>query len=439
MPLSPVPRMRDVAAQGDRSEKKLQAGRLRIALFSYLCSIQRYNMRRLLSALIIILLSLPSARGRESVAEQLVRSEMYRNPEPCYIDRKDAPKWEYTGGLEIGAMLDVYSRCLDERIREYAFQYIDSFVMPDGTIRSYRLTDYNLDRVNPGKTLFQFYRLTGEDRFLQALHLLRTQLRQHPRNADGGYWHKKVYPHQVWLDGVYMATPFLAEYTRTFEPDNREAYADAVNQILMAARHTYDAETGLYRHACDVSRQMQWADPATGQSRHCWGRALGWYMMAIVDALPFLPDDIEGRDSILHVLRTIAEGLERYKDRQTGLWYQVLDSPTREGNYLESSSSAMFIYSMLKAVRLGYLPPKYRRLARSSYRSFLRQFVSHADTEQPCGKPLRLLSIGSCCAVAGLSDSRPGTFDYYISEPRRDNDPKVVGPFLRAALEMQHK
>lgn len=377
--------------------------------------------------------------GRENLSEVVAFSEMLRNPEPCYIDRRDALKWEYTGGLEMGAMLDVYEAYGDERFREYASLYVDSFVMADGSIRSYRLTDYNLDRINPGKVLFRFYEMTGETRFRKALDLLRSQLCGHPRNEDGGFWHKKVYPHQVWLDGVYMATPFLAEYTARFERENKEAFADVVGQILMAARHNFDARTGLFRHACDVSRQMGWADSVTGQSQHCWGRALGWYMMAIVDALPFIPADIEGRDSVLAVLATVAKGVERYRDRATGLWFQVMDCPGREGNYLESSCSAMFVYSLLKAVRLGYLPKRYGRMARESYRSFLRQFVYYEDTVPADGHPFRMIGIGSCCAVAGLSDSRPGTFEYYVGELRRDNDPKVIGPFLKAALEMERR
>jgi unsaturated rhamnogalacturonyl hydrolase len=235
-----------------------------------------------------------------------------------------------------------------------------------------------------------------------------------------------------------MATPFLAEYTATFDADNKEAYADVVNQILMASRHNYDPKTGLFRHACDVSRQMGWADPETGQSQHCWGRALGWYMMAIVDALPFIPEGVEGRDSILVILQTIANGIDKYKDKKTGLWYQVMDEPNRKGNYLESSCSAMFIYSLLKAVRLGYLPKKYKALAQRSYKSFVKHFIYWSVEQTEDGSTANLANIGSCCAVAGLSKDRPGTFDYYINEKKQDNDPKVLGPFIRASLEMTY-
>lgn len=379
-----------------------------------------------------------SAKAEERWAEIITRSEMKRCPQVCYTDSKTKLKWSYTGGLKVSAMLDVYEATKDEEIRKYVMQYADSFITADGNIVSYKLTEYNIDMINSGKCLFQFYRLTGEERFKKAISLLRSQLDTHPRNADGGFWHKKIYPNQVWLDGVYMATPFLAEYTATFDADNKEAYADVVNQILMAARHNYDPKTGLFRHACDVSRQMGWADPETGQSQHCWGRALGWYMMAIVDALPFIPEEVEGRDSILVILQTIAKGVDKYKDKKTGLWYQVMDEPNRKGNYLESSCSAMFIYSLLKAVRLGYLPKKYKALALRSYKSFVKHFIYWSIEQTEDGATEKLANIGSCCAVAGLSKDRPGTFDYYINEKKQDNDPKVVGPFIRASLEMTY-
>lgn len=393
-------------------------------------------MKKLLFLLLVMFAF--SAKAEERWAEIITKSEMKRNPQVCYTDSKTKLKWSYTGGLKVGAMLDVYETTKDEDIRRYVMQYADSFITVDGNIVSYKLTEYNIDMINSGKCLFQFYRLTGEERFKKALSLLRSQLDTHPRNADGGFWHKKVYPNQVWLDGVYMATPFLAEYTATFDADNKEAYADVVNQILMAARHNYDSKTGLFRHACDVSRQMGWADPETGQSQHCWGRALGWYMMAIVDALPFIPEETEGRDSILVILQTIAKGVDKYKDKKTGLWYQVTDEPYRKGNYLESSCSAMFIYSLLKAVRLGYLPKKYKALAQCSYKSFVKNFIYWSVEQTEDGSTENLANIGSCCAVAGLSKDRPGTFDYYINEKKQDNDPKVVGPFIRASLEMTY-
>lgn len=405
-----------------------------LIFFVTLHSEKSTNMKQSLILLFWVVSSVIMAK--DIMAEAIIKSEMKRCPQACYTDSPTRVKWSYTGGLKVGAMLDYYEVSKDRTVLDYCMQYADSFITNDGQIRSYKLTEYNIDMINSGKCLFQFYRLTGEERFHKALTLLRSQLDTHPRNADGGFWHKKIYPNQVWLDGVYMGTPFLAEYTYCFDKDNKSAWADVVNQILMAARHTYDSQKGLFRHACDVSRKMGWADPQTGQSSHCWGRALGWYMMAIVDALPFIPEEVEGRDSILIVLNTIAEGIDRYKDEKTGLWYQVLDSPERTGNYLESSCSAMFIYSMLKAVRLGYLPKKYKAIAKRSYKNFIKQFIYTSTEQLPDGSISTLVNIGSCCAVAGLSKDRPGTFDYYINERKQDNDPKVVGPFIKASIEM---
>ena len=405
-------------------------------------------MRRLFLLLTSFLCCLSAASQSKRWSLRLVNSEMQRNPEPWLLDFQPSLKWTYCHGLELGAMLDVAEHYKRPDIVSYVQAYADTLVTDDGGIRTYRLDEYNLDCINTGKILFRIYEQTKEPRYLLALQRLRSQLDTHPRNADGGFWHKQIYPHQVWLDGVYMATPFLAEYTYRFvapvdSAAAAKAYDDVVLQILQAARHTYDPETGLYRHACDVSKQIFWADGATGQSEECWGRALGWYMMAIVDALDYLPMQTEGRDSVLNVLRTIADGLERWKDPETGLWYQVIDKHRHiplhydqpmnpyQDNYLESSCSAMFIYSLLKACKQGYLPKSYRKLAVRAYRSYLKEFV----WEQPKGR----FNIRNACAVAGLggSNHRPGTFEYYVHEQRRTNDAKAVGPFIKASLLME--
>lgn len=258
--------------------------------------------------------------------------------------------------------------------------------------------------------------------------LLRSQFDGQPRNADGGFWHKKVYPNQMWLDGLYMGTPFLAEYAyRNNEP---QAYQEVINQIKIVARHTYDPANGLFRHACDVSKREKWADKETGQSQHCWGRALGWYMMAIVDDLDFIPQHEPGRDTVLVILNHIAETLKKYQSPE-GLWYQVMDKSGEPGNYLESSCSAMFVYSLFKAVRKGYIPSSYFAVARKGYEGILNEFIKVDDNG--------LVSITKACAVAGLGGKnyRMGDYDYYIHEQIRDNDPKAVGPFILASLEWE--
>lgn len=359
---------------------------------------------------------------------RMAESEMVRNPESWQVDFQPSLKWDYCHGLELGAMMDVYDRYGDAKFYEYALAYADTMVNEDGTIKKYKLTDYSLDRINSGKMLFRIYEQTKEEKYKKALDLLRSQFEGQPRNADGGFWHKKVYPNQMWLDGLYMGTPFLAEYAyRNNEP---QAYQEVINQIKIVARHTYDPANGLFRHACDVSKREKWADKETGQSQHCWGRALGWYAMAIVDDLDFIPQHEPGRDSVLVILNHIAKMLKKYQSPE-GLWYQVMDKSGELGNYLESSCSAMFVYSLFKAVRKGYIPSSYFAVARKGYEGILNEFIKVDENG--------LVSITKACAVAGLGGKnyRMGDYDYYIHEQIRANDPKAVGPFILASLEWE--
>ena len=360
---------------------------------------------------------------------RMVESEMARWPESWQLDFQPKLKWDYCHGLELQAMLDVYDRYGNDRIYEYALAYADTMVNADGTIKMYKREEFSLDRVNSGKFLFRIYEQTKDEKYRKALALMRSQFEDHPRNADGGFWHKKIYPNQVWLDGIYMGAPFYAEYA--FRNNEVNSYKDIINQFLMAARHTYDPRTDLYKHACDVSKKEKWADPVTGQSQHSWGRALGWYAMAFVDALEFIPQHEAGRDSMIMVLDKVAGQIKRLQDEKTGLWYQVLDRSGDEGNYLESSCSVMFVYSLFKAVRKGYIDGSYLTVAEKGYKGVLEHFITTDDEG--------LISITKACAVAGLGGKnyRMGDYDYYINEQIRDNDPKAVGPFIMASLEWE--
>lgn len=385
--------------------------------------------------LLAVLAFLSTEAGAQRVSSdnpwsvRMAESEMVRWPESWQLDFQPKLKWDYCHGLELQSMLDVYDRYGDKKFYDYALAYADTMVNADGTIKMYKREEYSLDRVNSGKCLFRIYEQTKDEKYKKAIDLMRSQFDGHPRNADGGFWHKKVYPNQVWLDGVYMGAPFYAEYA--FRNNQVEVYADVVNQFLMAARHTYDSSNGLYRHACDVSRKERWADPVTGQSQHCWGRALGWYAMAFVDALDFIPKHEAGRDSMLVIFNNIAAQVKRLQDARTGVWYQVLDKSGAKGNYLESSCSAMFVYALFKGVRKGYIDPSYLDVAVKGYKGILKEFI-RVDKDG-------LVSITQACAVAGLGGKnyRSGDYDYYINETIRDNDAKAVGPFILASLEWE--
>ena len=382
-----------------------------------------------------VLMLLPCAMKAQRVSAdqpwsvRMSESEMIRCPESWQLDFQPKLKWDYCHGLELQAMLDVYDRYGDEKFYKYALAYADTMVNADGSIKKYKLEEYSLDRVNSGKFIFRIYEQTKDVKYKKALDLMRSQFDGHPRNADGGFWHKKVYPNQVWLDGIYMGAPFYAEYA--FRNNQVEVYPDVVNQFLMAARHTYDPKNGLYRHACDVSRKERWADPVTGQSQHCWGRALGWYAMAFVDALEFIPEHEAGRDSMLVILNNVAIQIKRLQDAKTGLWYQVLDKSGEPGNYLESSCSAMFVYSLFKGVRKGYIDKSYLQVAIKGYEGILKHFIEVDENG--------LVSITQACAVAGLGGKnyRMGDYTYYINETIRANDAKAVGPFIMASLEYE--
>lgn len=360
---------------------------------------------------------------------RMTESEMIRCPESWQLDFQPQLKWDYCHGLELQAMLDVYDRYGDKKIYNYVVAYADTMIRADGSIVTYKLEEYNIDRVNSGKFLFRIFEQTKEEKYKKAIDLLRSQLDTHPRNDDGGFWHKTIYPNQMWLDGIYMASPFYAEYA--FRNSRPQDYQDIVNQFLTIARHTYDPSNGLYRHAVDVSRKERWADPKTGQSAHSWGRAMGWYAMAFVDALDFIPKHEAGRDSMLVVLNNIATQVKRLQDAKTGLWYQVLDKSGEKGNYLESSCSTMFVYTLFKAVRMGYIDKSYLDVALKGYQGILDNFIE-VDKNG-------VVSITRACAVAGLGGKvyRSGNYEYYINETIRSNDPKAVGPFIMGSLEFE--
>ena len=386
-------------------------------------------------AALILTIALTACTAKAPLSEQVVRSEMARCPQASFLDgREGTLKWNYTTGLELKAFLDVYCHSdLSSPILSYVDAWYDAIIDSTGSIRTYKLSNYSTDHICPGRTLFSLYDITGKEKYRRAMDTLYLQLQQQPRTEEGNFWHKAIYPDQVWLDGLYMAQPFYAEYTARFVADSLEAadnYADIVNQFVSAYSHTLDPETGLLRHAWDSSREMFWSDPVTGQSAHVWGRALGWYCMALADVIPVLPDG-EGKDTLIGLMNSLFETIPLFADAHTGMWYQVMDSPYRTGNYQEATSGAMFCYAMLRGVRLGFLGTVSRSYAVQAFEDLRKAFVRTDDDG--------LVNLDSCCEVAGLGgkENRSGDYDYYIHEPVRSNDPKGMGPLIWAALEYE--
>ena len=389
-------------------------------------------MRKALT--LILPLFLCACTSGEKFSREVVRSEMDRCPEASFIDGQNGSlKWNYTTGLELKAFLDVFEAYGDEEIFSYVDKWYDGIISEDGTIYKYKKSNYSTDHICPGRTLFSLYDLTGKEKYRYAMDTLYSQIKEQPRTKEGGFWHKAAYPHQMWLDGLYMAQPFYAEYTQRYVSDPAEKkanYEDIVHQFKTVYEYTYDPGTTLLRHAWDSSHEMFWCDPSTGQSAHAWGRALGWFSMALVEVIPFIPEE-NGRDELVSILGKTIAAVREFADPETGMWYQVIDSPGREGNYLEATCSAMFTYAMLKGTRLGILEGVSRKEAMGTYSKLLDAFV-RVDGNG-------LVNLDSCCEVAGLggNNNRKGDFDYYIHEPVRSNDPKGIGPLIWAALETE--
>ena len=382
-------------------------------------------MKKLLILICISFLSFGAFAQKNYV--RMVDSEMKRNPEAWMLDFSKAPKWNYCHGLVSQSILQTYDKTGERKYYAYIYDYVDTMINESGDILGYKPHEYNIDRVNTGKILFPILAKTGEKRFKVALDHQREQMRTHPRTKEGSFWHKKVYPHQVWLDGLYMAGPFLAQYAE--ENNETDLFDDVALQIVDVRKNLYDPKTGLYYHGWDESKSQRWADPKTGLSPNFWSRSIGWYMMSIVDVLDFLPETHPDRPEILKILQELASSLEKFRDPHTGMWYQVTNMQDREGNYQESTGSIMFIYAWIKGAQKGYLDQSFLRKGEEAY----EQFIQHFTKTEKDGT----WSITSCCSVAGLGGDknyRDGSFAYYISELVRDNDPKAVGPFIMTSI-----
>ena len=360
---------------------------------------------------------------------RMADSDILRNPEGWMLDFSKKPTWNYCHGLVCSALEKLWKAYGDKKYYDYIKAYADTMIDTNGNIGTYKPEDYNIDKINSGKFLFSLYKETGDERYKKAIITLRNQMKTHPRTSEGGFWHKKRYPHQMWLDGLYMASPFLAQYAKEFyEP---ELFDDIANQIHLIDKYTRDEKTGLYYHGWDESREQRWADKETGRSPNIWGRGMGWFAMTLVDVLEFFPEDHPKRESVINITKHMAKTIKKYQDKESGLWYQVVDQGGREGNYPESSASTMFVYFLIKAVKNGYIDKNYMKTAKKGHEGIHKYFIK-TDTGN-------MVHITQACAGAGLGGNpyRDGTYEYYINAMKRDNDPKSVGPFIMLSLEFE--
>ena len=338
-------------------------------------------------------------------------------------------KWNYIDGCMITGILERYEITGEARFLDFADRFLSGFVEEDGRIRTYDPAEYSLDNVNPAKNLFTLYDLTGKEKYRKAIELVRSQLSTMPRTPEGNFWHKLIYPNQVWLDGIYMALPFYMEYEKRF--DAQKDCEDICRQIANVEIRMRDPKTGLYYHGYDASRKMYWADPDTGCSPNFWLRAEGWFILGLVDVLEIMKDLPMQAESVhlQHMLLDLAKALSKYQD-PSGLWYQLIALPELAGNYLETSGTALISAALLKAVRLGFLPESFRAVGEKAFYGIVdRRLTKNADGT-PC--------VTGICLVGGLGGEqhRDGSAAYYLSEPVVQNDAKGVGPLLLAYTEM---
>lgn len=388
-------------------------------------------MRQAILILLLFITSSSTLVGQQTkLSEQIAATAMTALwHDPARNEGGQPARWSYEHGVVLKGIEGVWLSTGEGRYFSFIQKGMDNFVNADGTIRTYNAQDFNLDNINCGKNLLLLYKVTGQEKYRKAAALLREQLKNHPRTSEGGFWHKKIYPYQMWLDGLYMAEPFYAEYAATFHEPS--AFDDIAKQFILMESHSRDSKTGLLYHGWDESKKQRWADPITGHSPNFWDRAMGWYAMALVDTLDYFPRTHPQRADLIAILNRLAKAITNYQDPKTGLWYQVVDKGTEKGNYLEASGSSMFVYALFKGVRNGYLPATYLSVAKRGYKGLASEFIKTDANGQ--------VNLDGTVSVAGLGGNpyRDGSYQYYLSEKVVRNDPKGVGAFLMASNEME--
>lgn len=337
--------------------------------------------------------------------------------------------WNYEMGVVLIGFEKLAQAKNDEKYLIYTKRIIDHFISADGEIKTYNLEEYNFDNIPSGRQLLHLYQRTKETKYKIAAATLYNQLTLQPRNKTGGYWHKLKYPAQMWLDGLYMAQPFAAEYALMFK--DSEKFDDIINQFVWMEAKSRDSKTGLLYHGWDESRLQKWANPKTGLSPEFWSRSMGWYIMGLVDVLDYIPATHNRRAELIAILNRLSAAVIKFQDAKEGVWWQVTDKAGKELNYLESSSSAMFVYALSKAVRKGYIGRSYLPAIKKAFNGVIKNFV-----ETDANGNVHYMRAVSGAGLGG-KPYRDGTYDYYVSEPKRDDDLKAIGPFMQACIEYE--
>ena len=343
------------------------------------------------------------------------------------LDGKPA-KWTYDQGVILEGIADIWDESADPVYFNYIQKSMDFFVNDDGSIRTYKQSDYNIDNIKNGRALLYLYRITGKEKYWKAATTLRNQLRTQPRTNEGGFWHKQVYPNQMWLDGLYMGEPFYAEYAMLAHDDT--AFNDIAKQFILMNKNARDEKSGLLYHGYDESKEIAWADKTTGRSPNIWARADGWYAMALTDVLENFPKDHPQKAALVNILNSTIDAVIKARDKRSGMWLDIMDKPNEKGNYPEASATSMFIYAIAKGVRLKLIPESRLAAAQKAYAALVKKYIREENGQA---------NLYGTVKVSGLGGKpyRDGSVAYYLGEPVIMNDPKGMGAFILAATEME--
>jgi rhamnogalacturonyl hydrolase YesR len=364
----------------------------------------------------------------DSIVVKKMLNHLLQDNQDTDPDKRPA-SWEYEQGVVLKGIERLWRETGDRRYFNYFKKIIDLFVREDGTIRTYDLNEYNSDFIPSGRLLLTLFQETKQEKYKKAADILRGQLTWQPRTKEGGFWHKLKYPYQMWCDGLYMTSPFYAEYSQMF--NKTTDFDDIANQFIWSEKHFRDTQTGLLYHGWDESKNQKWANPETGRSPEVWTRAMGWYAVGLTEVLDYLPKKHAKRKELIAILQRLAPAFAQFQDTTSGVWFQVTNKGHLKGNYLEASGSCMLVFTLAKGVRMGYLDKKYKAIAQKGYDGILKEFIKIDEKG--------VVHLINTCSGAGLGGVpyRNGTFDYYIHEPLRTDDMKGIGVFIQADLEMK--